>query len=48
MYTHHTPGPEILKRLLEISTVQSDVEFLKYLIDDKKVDVNGEHLKFCG
>ena len=47
-YTHHTLGPKILKRLLEISIVKGDVEFLKYLIDDKKVDVYGEHIKLCG
>ena len=46
-YTHHTPGPEILKCLMEISIVQNDVEFFKYLIHDKKVDVNGEHMKSC-
>ena len=33
---------------MEISILKSDLEFLKYLIDDKKVDVNGEHMKFCG
>ena len=47
-YTHHTSGPELLKHLLEISLFQSDLEFLKYLIDDKKVDVNGEYMNFCG
>ena len=47
-YTHHTIGPGLLKRLLEVSVLQSDMEFLKYLIDDKKVDVNGMHMKFCG
>ena len=31
-----------------MSVLQSDMEFLKYLINDKKVDVSGEHMKFCG
>ena len=47
-YIHHTLGPGLLKRLLEVSVLQSDMEFLKYLIDDKKVDVSGEHMKFRG
>ena len=47
-YTHHTLGPGLLKRLLEVSVLQSDMEFLKHLINDKKVDVNGKHMKFCG
>ena len=47
-YTHHTLGPGLLKRLLEVSVLQSDMEFLKYLINDKKVDVSGKHMKFSG
>ena len=47
-YTHHTLGPGLLKRLLEVSVLQSDMEFLKYLFNNKKVDVNGKHMKFFG
>ena len=48
LHTHHTSGPELLNCLLEISIVQSDLDFLKYLFEDKKVDVNGERMNFCG
>ena len=33
----------MVRRLMKLAVRESDINFIKYLIEEKSVDVNGEH-----
>ena len=37
------PEPKLLRGVLELTVVRGDLEFLKYLVSNHSVDVDGEH-----
>ena len=40
----HILDPELLRGTLKLTVVRGDMGFLKYLINNQNVDVNGEYL----
>ena len=40
-----TSEPELLRRILELTVREGDLELLKYLVSNQNVDINGKHKK---